>query len=157
MTSKSFHLGINNNKRFSKFIKSFLTNKGFIGSKDTTLAENNVVATDEKIIACTFNKRYINIVEISSGKPTKNLSKMSSDKSKQEVLFDILNGYKTHPSIKQIEKKFNGQSFFRKEKFFFKPVTSPEIAKLIKCLDINKTVGIDTIPPKLIKIEADLQ
>ena len=105
MTSKSFHLGINNNKRFSKFIKSFLTNKGFIGSKDTTLAENNVVATDEKTIACTFNKRYINIVEISSGKPTKNLSKMSSDKSKQEVLFDILNGYKTHPSIKQIEKK----------------------------------------------------
>ena len=91
MTTKKLHLGINKNKRFSKFIKYFLTNKGFIGSKDTTLVENNVVTTDEKTIASTFNKRYINIVEISSGKPTKNLSKMSHGQSKQEILCDILN------------------------------------------------------------------
>ena len=89
--------------------------------------------------------------------PPKNLSKMSHGKSKQEVLCDILNAYKTHPSIKQTEKKFNGQNFFRKEKFFFKPVTPPEIEKLIKCLDTNKAAGIDTIPPKLIKIAADFQ
>ena len=44
---------------------------------------------------------------------------------------DILNAYKTHPSVKQIEKKFNGQNFFGKEKCFFKPVTPPEIEKLI--------------------------
>ena len=80
--------------------------------------ENNVAATDEKTLASTFNKHYINIVEISSGIPPKNLSKMSHGKSKQEVLCDILNAYKTHPSIKQIEKKFNGQNFFRKENFF---------------------------------------
>ena len=49
--------------------------------------------------------------------PPKNLSKMSHDKSKQEVICDILTAYKTHPSIKQIEKKFNEQNFFRKEKF----------------------------------------
>ena len=42
---------------------------------------------------------------------------MSHDKSKQEVICDILTAYKTHPSIKQIEKKFNEQNFFRKEKF----------------------------------------
>ena len=87
--------------------------------------------------------------------PPKNLSKMSHGKSKQEVLCDILNAYKTHPSIKQTEKKFNGQNFFRKEKFFFKPVTPPEIEELIKCFDTNKAAGIDTIPPKLIKIAAD--
>ena len=37
---------------------------------------------------------------------------MSHGKSKQGVLCDILNAYKTHPSIKQIEKEFNGQNFF---------------------------------------------
>ena len=80
---------------------------------------------------------------------------MSHGKSKQEVLCDILNAYKTHPSIKQIEKKFNDQNFFRKETFFFKTVTSLEIEKLFNCFDKNKAAGIDTIPPKLIKIEAD--
>ena len=149
--------GISTDKSFWKFIKPFLTNKSFIGSNDITLVENNVVKNDEKILASTFNKHYINIVEISCGKPQKNLSQMSHGKSKQEVLRDILNAYKTHPSIKQIEKKFNGQNFFRKEKFFFKPVTPPEIEKLIKCLDTNKAAGIDTIPPKLIKIAADFQ
>ena len=117
--------------------------------------ENNVVTTDEKRLASTFNNNSINIVEMSTGKTQKNLSKMSHGKSKQEVLYDILNAYKTHPSIKQIEKRFNGQNFFQKEKFFFKPVTPSEIEKLIKCLNTNKAEGIDTIPPKLIEIAAD--
>ena len=142
--------GINTNKSFWKFIKPFLTNKGFIGSNDIILVENNVVTNDEKTLASTFNKHYINIVEISSGKPSKNLSKMSHGTSKQEVLCNILTAYKTHPSIKQIEKKFNWQNLFRKEKFFFKPITPPEIEKLIKCLDTNKATEIDTILPKLI-------
>ena len=70
--------------------------------------------------------------------------------SKQEVLCDILNAYKTHPGIKQIQKKFNEQNFFRKENFFFKPVTPPEIEYLINCLDTNKAAGKNAIPPKLI-------
>ena len=87
--------------------------------------ENNAVTTDKKTLASTFNKHYINIVELSSGKLPKNLSKMSHFKNKQEVLCDILNAYKNHPSIKQIDNKFNGQNFFGKEKFFFKPVAPP--------------------------------
>ena len=146
---------ISNNKSFWKFIKPFLTNKGFIGSKDITLVENDVVTTNEKTFASKFNKHYINIVEIIGAKPPKSVSKMSDGKSKQQVLCNILNPYKTHPSIKQIEKKFKEQNFFRKEKFFFKPVTPSEIRNLINCLDTNKAARVDTIPPKLIKIAAD--
>ena len=94
-------------------------------------------------------------MEINGGKPPQRISKMSHGKSKQEVLCDILNAYKNHPSIIQIEKKFNGQNFFGKENFFFKSATPLEIEKLIKCRDANKAAGIDTIPPKLIKIAAD--
>ena len=61
--------GLNNNKSFWKFIKPFLASKGFIGSNNINLVENDVVTTDEKTLASTFNKHYINIVEISSGKP----------------------------------------------------------------------------------------
>ena len=52
---------------------------------------------------------------------------MSHGKSKQKVHCD-----KT--SIKQIEKKFNGQNFFLERKFFFKPVAPPEIEKLLNVL-----------------------
>ena len=116
--------------------------------------ENGVVTTNEKALASTFNKHYI-IVEISSEKSPNDLSKTPHGKSKQKVLCDIFNASKTHSSIKQIEKKFNEQNFFPKEKFFFKPLTPPEIENLINCLDTNKAAAIDTIPPKLIIIAAD--
>ena len=57
--------------------------------------------------------------------------------------------------MKPIEKKFNRQNFFVKENFFFRPITPPEIEKLIKCLDTSSAAGRDTSPPKLIKISAD--
>ena len=46
--------GINNNKSFWKFIKPFPTNKGFIGSNDIILVDNDVVTTDEKTLTSTF-------------------------------------------------------------------------------------------------------
>ena len=145
---------IRNNKSFWKFIKPFLTNKGFIVSNDITLVENDIVTTDEKTLTSTFNKNYINIVEISSGKPPKIFQKYHFVKANRKYS-DILNAYKTHPSIKQIEKKLNEQNFFHKEKFLFEPVTPPEIKSLINCLDTNKAAGIDIITQKLIKIAAD--
>ena len=80
---------------------------------------------------------------------------MLHGKSKREVLCDILNAYKTQPSIKQIEKKLNKQNFFRKKTFSFKPFTPSEIEKLIQCIDTIKAAGIDTIPSKLTKNAAD--
>ena len=86
--------GINNNESFWNFIKPFLTNKGFIGSNKITLAEDGFVTIDEKALATTFNKHYINIVERSSEKSPKDLSKSSRGKSKQEVLCDTFTAYK---------------------------------------------------------------
>ena len=74
---------------------------------------------------------------------------MSHGKRKQVVLCEILSAYKNHPSIKQ------RQNFFWKKTFFFNLVTPMEIKKLIECLDTNKAAGINIIPLKLIKIEAD--
>ena len=62
---------INTSKRFWKFIKPFLTNKGFIGRDNITLVKKKAVTTDEKTLAGTFNKHYINIVDMSSEKTPK--------------------------------------------------------------------------------------
>ena len=52
----------------------------------------------------------------------------------------------------KIKNKF-GSDFIS---FDFQQVKPPEVKKLLKEIDIKKAVGVDTIPPKLIKIGADI-
>ena len=40
--------------------------------------------------------------------------------------------------------------------FDLQQITTSEVKKLLKEIDIKKAVGVDTIPPKLIKIGADI-
>ena len=52
----------------------------------------------------------------------------------------------------KINNKF-GSDFIS---FDFQQVKPPEVKRLLKEIDIKKAVGLDTIPPKLIKIGADI-
>ena len=45
---------------------------------------------------------------------------------------------------------------YRKKKNFSQQIKAPEVKKLLKERDIKKPVVVDTIPPKLIKIGADI-
>ena len=68
---------------------------------------------------------------------------------------DIVNSYKNHPSIIKIKQVVNGSNVSDSERFSFKTINESEIKDLLKNLDINKASGIDTIPPKLVKLSAD--
>jgi len=39
--------------------------------------------------------------------------------------------------------------------FLFKEVTTEEVLKQLRCLNVRKAAGYDKIPPKLLKIGAD--
>ena len=62
--------------------------------------------------------------------------------------------YKDHPSIKQIKEKIIPDSNKNQEIFSFKPTTVENVKKLNE-IDTKKAVGIDTIPPKLIKMASN--
>ena len=47
--------GLTTNKSFWKFMKPFLTNKGFIGNNDITLIHKNKIISDEKQLTKLFN------------------------------------------------------------------------------------------------------
>ena len=55
------------NNNFWKFIKLFLTNKGFIGNIDIALIHKNKIITKQKQLAKLFHSYYINVVEKSCG------------------------------------------------------------------------------------------
>ena len=99
-----------------------------------------------------FNSYYINIVEKSSG--TKTFETNFENTSVQPVR-DIVNSYKNHPSIMKIKQVINGSNVSDSERFSFTTVNESEIKDLLKNLDIKKASGIDTIPPKLVKLSAD--
>ena len=140
------------NKSFWKFMKPFLTNKGFTGNNDITLIHQNKIISGEKQLTKLFNSYYINIVEKSSD--TKTFGANFENTSVQSVR-DIVNSYKNHPSIMKIKQVVNGSDVSDSERFSFKTVNESEIKGLLKNLDIKKASGIDTIPPKLVKLSAD--
>ena len=99
--------GLTTNKSFWKFMKPFLTNKGFTGNNDITLIHQNKVISDEKQLTKLFNSYYINIFQKSSG--TKTFEKKIENTSAQSVR-DIVNSYKNHPSIIKLKMPLqNGQ------------------------------------------------
>ena len=143
--------GLTTNKSFWELMKPFLTNKGFTGNNDITLIHKYKI---EKQLTKLFNSYYINIVEKSRSTKSKTFGTNFENTSVQSVR-DIVNSYKNHPSIIKIKQVVNGSDVSDSERFSFKTVNESEIKDLPKNLDIKKASGIDTIPPKLVKISAE--
>ena len=110
MYEKLTEKGLTTNKSFWKFMKPFLTNKGFIWNNDITLIHKNKIISDEKQLTKLFNSYYINIVEKSSHTEPKTFGTNFENTSVQSVR-DIVNSYKNHPSIIKIKQVANGSDF----------------------------------------------
>ena len=63
-----------------------------------------------------------------------------------------MKSYQNHPSVLKIKNKFGSDL----NSFDFQQIKALEVKKLLKEIDIKKAVDVDTIPPKLIKIGADI-
>ena len=144
--------GMETNKSFWNFIKPFMTNKGMVASNDITLIEGKNVITDEYEISQTFNKHYINIAEKSCRNKPNKLGTTLGSLNDSDVIDRIIKSYQNHPSVLKIKNKFGSDL----NSFDFQQITTSEVKKLLKEIEIKKAVGIDTIPPKLIKIGADI-
>ena len=128
-----------------------MTNKGMVTSNDISLIKGKNVTTDEHEISHTFSKHYINIVEKSCGNKPNKIGTTLGSLNDSDVIDRIIKSYQNHPSVLKIKNKFGSDL----NSFDFQQITS-EVKKLLKEIDIKKAVGVDTIPPKLIKIGADI-
>ena len=105
-------------------------------------------------MAKLFDSYYISIVEKSSGTKPKTFTTNFENTSVQSVE-DIVNSYRNHPTIIKIKQVVNGSYVCNSERFSFQTVNETKIKDLLKNLDIKKASGIDTIPPKLVKLSVD--
>ena len=153
--SKSNHIknatknGIMTSKDFWKFMKPIMVNKGIIASNTIILEENGELVSNEEHIVEIFNNHYINIVENTVGKPPQSLGNPSMPENDRNTVRKILDTYKNHPII-QNNLKASDLSFT------LPLALKSEINHIAKNIDISKSTGNDSIPPKIVKMAADI-
>ena len=130
-----------------------MNNKGCHSNNNLTLYEGGNIAKDETEVSGILNNFYINIVKHVTGKERDglDLNDLADFQSNEQILEQIKVKYSTHTGIKTIKNKLNDSSSFS-----FREATTAEIMKIIKALDINSAIGIDTIPPKLVVMSFDV-
>ena len=139
--------GIETNK---KFIKPFMTN--MVASNDINLIEGKNVITDEYELSQKFKKHYINIAEKGCGNKPNKIGTTLGSLNDSGVIERNNKSFQNHPNVLKIKDKFGSDL----NSFDFQQMTTSEVKKLLKEIDIKKAAGVDTIPPKLIKIGADI-
>ena len=70
------------------------------------------------------------------------------------VIKEIVQNDSNHSSILKIKENFDNSQTV--EQFQFNKVTTSKIYKLLKNIDYKKATGTDKIPPKLVKISAEV-
>ena len=69
-----------------------------------------------------------------------------------DVVDRIITSYQNHPSVLKMKNKHGSDL----NSFDFQQITTSEVKKLLKEIGIKKAVDVDTNPPKLTKICADI-
>ena len=142
--------GITTNKEFWNLVKPFLTNKGSFSNDFITIKdENGNVIDDERELVEMLNNHYIDIVEKTSGKPPDDSFKNYTNN--RDIVLEVIKKYEHHPSIKTIKSNNNSSVKFKLPK-----AQVSDINSLLKGINIKKATDPDTIPPKLVRMSADI-
>ena len=83
--------------------------------------------------------------------PPENIGNSECKSDDHLTVEKIIKHYKNHPSIETINKICN-----KKENFDIPTTTTEEINKIIKELDPKKATGLHKIPPKIVKMSANV-
>ena len=107
-------------------------------------------------ISVRFHRHLTNTIltlptKVAVKKPNK-MGAILGSLNDSDVINRIIRSYQNHSSVLKIKNKFGSDL----NSFDFEQIKAREVKKLLKEIDIKKAVGVDTIPPKLIKIGADI-
>ena len=132
---------------------SYLTNNGTLIDCDITIVDGKTITSGDFELAETFNNHYINTAEINSGfKPLKITNKFNDDLS---VIDEIIRTYWDQPSVKQISNAITTSNIPKPISFSFEPINPVEAQKRLKNIN-KKAAGFDKMPPKLVKLSAEI-
>ena len=106
---------------------------------------------DQKTLVEIFNEYYINIVENTTNAPLVSIGNQLNSECDSETVDHIIECFKHHNSIVKIKHQNTENTSFS-----LPLADKSSINKIIKSLDITKATGPDEIPPKIVKLSADV-
>ena len=143
-----------NSKPFWNKCKPYFSNKHAHGESEIILTEKeNVILTSNEVVE---NKKLIvkndEIAEIFNKHFTETVDKLNifewpscEPEYTKDQLNNIINKYKSHPSIKKIKSNYT-----IKQTFSFKPVTVKDIENVIKNIPTKKVTAVE-VPLSVLK------
>ena len=132
---------LENNKLFWKNIKPFFSGKSKLSS-NITLIDGEKVLTDKNDVAEALNEHFTEAVQNLGIEKFGSKSDLSCENA-DEIIDDILERYKNHPSILKIK-----ENVVVGEKFTFSATTQDDMYCKIKALDPKKACIKNDIPVK---------
>ena len=123
-----------------------------ITRNDITLIDGKNIITDDYEISKKFNKRYINTDKKRYGNKPSKIGTTLGCLNDNAVIDRISTSCQNHPSVLKIKSKIGSDL----NDFDFEQIKPPEVKKILKEIYVKKAVGVETVPPKLTKICADI-
>ena len=139
------------NRKFWNTVKPFLTSKGFLHNDNMSIDISGNIVDDEQKLTKEFNSCYINTAEITSGKPQMKLENNLDYINNSLITKRIIEKYKNHPSIKSIQ-----DTFPVKKQFKIEEAKVEQVNKILRNINSRKATGSDKIPPKIVKMSANI-
>ena len=156
-TKKKYLANINissttDNKKFMKTVKPPFSDK--ISHKETiNLAVNDIILSDDQVVADTFNNYFNNIVKNFITVTNKNYPKETANSVNLNLLDPVeaaILKFKNHPSLNAIRGKM------LKPKLYFDYTSFDQTLKELEKLDPKKTSQMNDIRVKVIKGNKDI-
>ena len=85
-----------------------------------------------------------------------NLKITNQSKDDLLVINEIIHTYQDHPRVKQIKNVITTSNTPQPIYFGFEPTNPVEVQKRLKNIDTKKATGFDKVPPKLVKLSAEI-
>ena len=138
------------NRKFWQRIKPLFSEKNKL-CRNITLVENGIIISDKNAVAEKLNNYFIETVENLDIEGFISKDDVISSENIEEKINNIIQKYKSHPSILKIEENVKVET-----KFYFSDITSNEIESEIKRLDSKKASVENDIPSKVLKESAHI-
>ena len=147
--SKFFIDKTKDRESFWKIFGPFISSKGHHTQEDYIVSVDGELVNDKKKVANEFNNYFINIIENSTGK---SLNTYTIDPDK-DIIDQIINSYKNHPSILLIKEKMKENPELTT--FQMPKSTQTDMYRIITKIKTKSSQGYDKIPAKILKITAN--
>ena len=110
------------------------------------------MVTDKTKLANLFNLHYINIVENTSDVPLHIQGNPNNPNEDNTTVKNIIKQYENHSSIINIKNHIDSPS----TRFDIPTAKIEDINKIIKNINPKKATGPDKIPPKIVRLSANI-